>query len=48
MSSNFDPSQETFEEYLRRVHLDYKLDIEWKHEKEDKEKRNISRISKKD
>mgnify|MGYP001202901830 CR=1 FL=1 len=48
MINNFDPKQETLEEYLRRVHLDYKLDTEWKHEEEEKEKRNIFRTSKKD
>ena len=25
MTKIFDPSQETFEEYLRRIHLEYKL-----------------------
>jgi len=36
---NFDPNQETEEEYLRRISLKDKINQEWKrhdHEKEDK------------
>ena len=35
MISNFDPSQETFEEYLRRLHLKDKLNAEWKNDQEE-------------
>ena len=34
MISNFDPTQETFEEYLRRLHLKDKLNAEWKNDQE--------------
>ena len=37
--SNFDPTQETFEEYLRRLHLKDKLNAEWKNDQEE-EKEN--------
>ena len=30
MKNNFDPMQETQEEYLRRIHLEDKLTVEWK------------------
>ena len=45
MRYNFDPSQETVEEWLRRMHLNDKLDQEWsnaKEEKEEKEKTNTA------
>ena len=41
MISNFDPTQETFEEYLRRLHLKDKLNVEWKNDQEE-EKENKS------
>ena len=41
MISNFDPSQETFEEYLRRLQLKDKLNAEWKNDQE-KEEENIN------
>ena len=34
----FDPSQETLEEYLRRIHLEDKLKMEWNNEQEEKNK----------
>ena len=37
MKNSFDPSQETFEEYLRRIHLNDKLDMEWKNDQKEKE-----------
>jgi|ETNmetMinimDraft_2_1059921.scaffolds.fasta_scaffold10744_4 hypothetical protein len=36
MNSYFDPSQETYEEYLRRIHLEDKLNMEWKNDQEEK------------
>ena len=42
MISNFDPTQETFEEYLRRIHLEDKLNMEWKNDQEEhRSKRSI-------
>ena len=38
MRNSFDPSQETFEEYLRRIHLNDKLDMEWKNDQEEVKK----------
>ncbi len=40
MINNFDPNQETLEEYLRRYHLKDNLNMEWKYgqDKEEKEK----------
>jgi len=35
MNSQFDPTQETFEEYLRRIHLEDKLNMEWKNDQEE-------------
>jgi len=43
MISNFDPTQETFEEYLRRLHLKDKLNAEWKNDQEKEEEENINR-----
>ena len=43
MISNFDPSQETFEEYLRRLHLKDNLNAEWKNDQEKEEEENINR-----
>jgi|TARA_B100001964_G_C13934193_1_gene465951 hypothetical protein len=40
MSSNFDPSQETFEEYLRRIHLNDKLKMEWINDQKEEERIN--------
>ena len=35
MQNSFDPIQETYEEYLRRVHLDDRLNNnEWKYDKD--------------
>jgi len=34
----FDPSQETLEEYLRRIHLEDKLKMEWNYDQEEKNK----------
>ena len=42
MISNFDPSQETFEEYLRILHLKDKLNAEWKNDQEKEEEENIN------
>ena len=42
MISNFDPSQETFEEYLRSLHLKDKLNAEWKNDQEKEEEENIN------
>ena len=35
MNSQFDPTQETLEEYLRRIHLEDKLNMEWKNDQEE-------------
>ena len=35
MRNSFDRSQETFEEYLRRIHLNDKLDMEWKNDQKE-------------
>jgi len=41
MNYNFDPTQETHEEYLRRIHAEDKLNMEWKNDQEEeKEKHN--------
>tara|TARA_Y100000310_G_scaffold13210_1_gene13526 strand:+ start:1630 stop:1791 length:162 start_codon:yes stop_codon:yes gene_type:complete len=40
MNSSFDPSQETLEEYLRRIHLKDKLNMEWKNDQEEKAETN--------
>ena len=34
----FDPNQETLEEYLRRIHLNDKLDMEWNDGQKEKNK----------
>ena len=34
----FDPSQETLEEYLRRMHAKDKLNTEWNNDQEEKNK----------
>ena len=36
----FDPSQESEEEYLRRIHLDNKTNIEWKNDEQKKAKKS--------
>ena len=38
MKYNFDPMQETQEEYLRRINLKDKLNTEWKNGQEEKNK----------
>ena len=38
MNFNFDPTQETHEEYLRRMHLEDKLKVEWNYDQEEKNK----------
>lgn len=38
MNYNFDPTQETYEEYLRRINLKDKLNTEWKNGQEEKNK----------
>jgi hypothetical protein len=38
MNFNFDPTQETHEEYLRRIHLNDKLNTEWNNGQEEKDK----------
>ena len=38
MNFNFDPTQETHEEYLRRMHAKDKLNMEWKKHDQEKEK----------
>ena len=43
----FDPSQETHEEYLRRIHAKDKLNMEWKNGQEEKEKNKILVFNKK-
>jgi len=35
MNYNFDPTQETYEEYLRRINLKDKLNTEWKNGQEE-------------
>ena len=37
----FDPSQETLEEYLRRIHLNDKLDMEWKNIDQEENRKRI-------
>ena len=44
MKSNFDPTQETHEEYLRRMHAKDKLNMEWKNIDQEKEEENIKRV----
>ena len=39
--NSFDPTQETLEEYLRRIHLKDNLNMEWKYDQEE-EKENKS------
>jgi len=39
MNYNFDPTQETLEEYLRRIHLEDKLSVEWNDNQEENRKR---------
>ena len=34
MINSFDPSQETLEEYLRRIHLKDNLKLEWNNDQE--------------
>ena len=34
----FDPTQETLEEYLRRIHAEDKLNVEWNNDQEEKNK----------
>ena len=41
MKYNFDPMQETQEEYLRRIHLEDKLKMEWNNN-DQKEKANVA------
>ena len=41
MKYNFDPIQETQEEYLRRIHLEDKLKMEWNNN-DQKEKANVA------
>ena len=41
-----DATQETYEEYLRRIHLEDKLNIEWN--KSDAEKKEEKKIFKKE
>ena len=38
-----DATQETYEEYLRRIHLDDKLKMEWKESDEEKEKKDFKK-----
>ena len=46
MINNFDPNQETLEEYLRRIHTNDKLEkTEGNYGKEEKEKKKRSDIS---
>ena len=44
MKSNFDPTQETHEEYLRRMYAKDKLTMEWKKNGQEKEAENIKRV----
>ena len=37
MINSFDPSQETLEEWLRRIHLNDKINMEWKYDQEKEE-----------
>ena len=37
MINNFDATQETFEEYLRRIHLNDKLNMEWIDDKKEED-----------
>ena len=39
----FDPSQESMEEYLRRIHLKDKINEEWNYD-EEKEKEKLYRL----
>ena len=41
----FDPSQESEEEYLRRIHLDNKTNIEWKNDEQKKAQKNKEKIN---
>ena len=43
MKYNFDPLQETQEEYLRRIHAKDKLNMEWNYDQE-KEEETIKRV----
>ena len=46
MINLFDSTQETLEEYLRRIHANDKLEnTEWKYGEEEKEKKKRSDIS---
>jgi|TARA_R110002110_G_scaffold75963_3_gene200464 hypothetical protein len=38
MINSFDPSQETLEEYLRRIHLKDNLKLEWNNDQEKEKK----------
>ena len=40
-----DATQETYEEYLRRIHLEDKLKMEWK-EQDDQEEKKSKKIQK--
>ena len=43
MINNFDPNQETLEEYLRRIYANDKLEkTEWNYGEEEKEKKNTT------
>ena len=41
----YDATQETYEEYLRRIHLEDKLKMEWK-EQDDQEEKKSKKIQK--
>ena len=42
----FDPTQETLEEYLRRMHAKDKLNTEWNNGQEEKDKITVSKKKK--
>ena len=44
MKYNFDPLQETQEEYLRRIHVKDKITMEWKKHDQEKEEETIERV----
>ena len=46
MNFNFDPTQETHEEYLRRMHLEDKLKAEWNYGQEENKESQIKKTEK--
>ena len=43
MINSFDATQETMEEYLRRIHLNDKINMEWNYDQEEEIKKDFKK-----